>query len=463
MTKLSTDEVNQLKKIKVFLCIPAKDKTYLASIDSRFVDVDQEEAVYKFGYDKNMSQDEFSKLQGHGVIVRDDSEEYIHKRILEHLKNGKIILSATHKHIFRFLEEQSIPYAIIQYPVADVDYFKNRMRQRGNSEAFIEAMLSHRAQSYIKHKNNQNATAVIDIHRYEFLSDIMWEIFGKPTPIEFDMKEIGDAFSFYNLDEKYKPQIYDCVQDVLNNECLKNNFFEVYKTLFIENSDKFRCLWKIKDIDALFGANAPAFVTNLMILIGMPIHKAKMKEMKFDRKQIKCHKARVRECFINDLEKRGYKEIRISQMLWASYFMNCRIIEVGILQYEYDSVVDKIKIHIPPLPKLDFKKVKKSLIDSKAQVRKYFHFVDKQYVCNSWLLSKQLTALLDNKTNIKKFQSLFQIKEGEECVSDILNHVFNLKTCNDFEQLPENTSLQRKIKIQLKQGRIFKLGSGELL
>ena len=249
----------------------------------------------------------------------------------------------------------------------------------------------------------------------------------------------------------------------MNNDCLKKKFFEIYEILFVSSSDKFRELWKIKDIEDLFGRDVPLFVTNLMVLLGMPIHETKMKEMSFDRMQIHFHKTRVKECFINDLEKRGYKGIRISQMLWASYFINCRIIEVGILQFEYDSFIDKIKIHIPHMPKLDIDKVKQSIINSKEQVRNCFHLDRKKYICNSWLLSKQLTPILDDKSNIKKFQSLFLIKEGEDCLGDILNHVYNLKTCDDYEQLPENSSLQRKIKYELMQGRVFRLGCGELI
>ena len=179
--RFSNTELKKLKDIKVFLCICATGKSFLASCDSRFVDVDQEEAMYKFAYDKNMSQDEFSRLQGHGVVIREDSEEYIHNKILEHLNNKKIILSATHKHIFKFLEEQNIPYVIIQYSGDEVDYFKERMRKRGNTEDFIEAMIGggHRAEAYKKHKNNKYAKAVLDIYEGEYLSDIMWEIFGR--------------------------------------------------------------------------------------------------------------------------------------------------------------------------------------------------------------------------------------------------------------------------------------------
>ncbi len=276
-------------------------------------------------------------------------------------------------------------------------------------------------------------------------------------------KIIDEAFLFYKLDDKYKRQAYDCLKEVLESDSLKNSFLNLYKILFIENSDEFRNLWRIQDIKLLLGTKVNPFITNLMILLGVSIHKKNMKIYNFDRQQVSIHKYRVKECFIYDLEKREYKGIRFSQLLWATYFMNCRIIEAGILQYEFDSKIDKIKIHIPRLSKLDFDKVKQSLNVSKEEIQKYFHIKNKRYICNSWLLSKQLAQLLDEKSNIKKFQTLFSVDNGENCINDILNHVFNLRTCDDYKQLSENTSLQRKIKHELMNGTIFKLGYGILL
>ncbi len=180
MARFSLDEIEKIKSVKVFLSICATGKTYLASMDSRFVDIDKEEAMYKFDYDKYMSYEELSKLQGHGVVVRKDSEDFIHKKLIEHIKNGRLVLSATHRHILRFLAEEKIPYVIFQYPASDVQSFWQRMRARGNSEDFIERMLEHREEAYCKHKKDENAVAVLDIYKDEYLSDLLWEVFGKP-------------------------------------------------------------------------------------------------------------------------------------------------------------------------------------------------------------------------------------------------------------------------------------------
>ncbi len=276
------------------------------------------------------------------------------------------------------------------------------------------------------------------------------------------LKTIDRAFAFYHFPKKYQPQAYRCLQQVFGNDSCKQNFFRVYETLYTDQSNEFRKLWKFKDVETLFGSSTP-FATNLMILLGMPFHQSQMKTLQFNRKQRVLHRKRVKDCFVNDIETRGYQGVRISQMIWAAYFIRGIIIEVGILQYEFDSSIDKIKIHIPQMPRLDLNQVKESLSASKLDVEKYFHLTDKLYVCHSWLLSQQLSAILDDTSNIKKFQTLFRIKDGEDCINDLFNHVYQISGCDDLNQLPEQTALQRKIKAELLQGTVFKLGCGELI
>ncbi len=178
--KFSEEELKKLRKEKIFLCICATGKTTLASIDNRFVDIDGEEARYKYGISEDSTYKDMARLWDEGKIVKDNSEDYIHSKLIEHLNNGKIILSATHRHIIKFLGEQKLSYVIIQYSPDEMEDFKQRMRNRGNSEEFIQAMLGHRAEAYANHKKDPNASLVLDIHAGEFLSDLMWQIFGKP-------------------------------------------------------------------------------------------------------------------------------------------------------------------------------------------------------------------------------------------------------------------------------------------
>ncbi len=278
-----------------------------------------------------------------------------------------------------------------------------------------------------------------------------------------NIQTIDKAFLFYGIDEKYKVQAYNCLQETLNNKLIKDAFLSVYEMLFVVNTEEFRTLWRIKDVELLFGKSVNPFITNLMILFGAKVHKENMKKFGFDEQQINYHKKRVNECFVNDLIEKGYKGVSVEQMFWAAYFIKCVVIEVGNLQYEFNPLINKIQIHIPRMPKLDIDQVKESLINSKKEIKRYFKLENKQYICCSWLLSKQLTKLLPKKSNIRNFQALFNIQENEPCVRDVLIFVYKIEKCNDYSQLPEKTFLQRKIKKELIKGTIFRKGYGELI
>lgn len=212
-----------------------------------------------------------------------------------------------------------------------------------------------------------------------------------------------------------------------------------------------------------------SYITNILLLLGYNTHLNNMKKYRLDEEQCKMHKKRVKDCLINDIFERKYDGIRISQMLWGVYFVNVKLLEVGRLQYECckcNPMTKKeelcIKIHIPSGKKLDIKEVKNSLNKSNELIDKYFRLDNPKYYCESWLLSNQVRYMLDDNSNISKFHDLFDIIEGEGCIDDILNFVYNIKECYNYTNLEENTSLQRKIKEFLLEGKKIYLGIGTL-
>ena len=211
----------------------------------------------------------------------------------------------------------------------------------------------------------------------------------------------------------------------------------------------------------MFGTDSAPFVTNILLLLRFENHKENIKKNKFSTNQIYIHKQRVKECLTKDIYDRKYENIRISQMLWGVYFINCKLIEVGRLQYEYCE--NYIKIHIPSGSKLDYNKVIKSIKNSKKEIKKYYGKNKMTYYCNSWLLSKQIKSMLKDNSNIVKFQTLFEIEEGESCLKDILNFVYKINEGLDYNLLPENSSLQKSIKEYLLRGNDVKLGKGKLI
>lgn len=278
-----------------------------------------------------------------------------------------------------------------------------------------------------------------------------------------DKSIINEAINFYNIDLQYKDKCYNSIEEIDKNEKLKLEFFNLYKKLYTEEFEKIKQLWKYKDVNELFCRSTNPFLTNIMILLGYNYHIENMKKHNFDDIQINIHKKRVKECFENDLKIRKRNGIRISQMLWAIYFIRAKIIEIGSLQFECDSKFDLVvKIHIPRNTNLNIFKVKESIKKSRTEIKKIYSIEDFEYKCNSWLLSNQIYEIIDKNSNISKFHDLFNIIEGEECINDILNFVYEVDRREDYSLLTTNTTLQRKIKDQLLNGKIFYLGLGVL-
>lgn len=111
---------------------------------------------------------------------------------------------------------------------------------------------------------------------------------------------------------------------------------------------------------------------------------------------------------------------------------------------------------------MDISSVIKSIDDSKQEIEKVFKVSNCEYICNSWLLSNQIHELVNKDTNIYKLQELFNVEDGENCINDILNFVYEIGKCDDYSLLPEYTKLQKRIKEQLLKGKEFYLGLGGL-
>lgn len=288
--------------------------------------------------------------------------------------------------------------------------------------------------------------------------------------MDINKKEIIEALKFYDInDNKYLNNCLECASYIENNKTLLNKVKEIIDILYNKKDYLLAKLWKIKSNQELFGEKYHPFVTSVIVLLGYKIHKKNIEKYNLNDYQIDIHKKRVKEALTYDIYERNYCGIRISQMLWASYFINLKIIEVGSLQYELVNInplTNKqekcIKIHIPRNCNLDINSVKLSINKSKYEILKYFKLNNLNYYCESWLLSKNVLNLLNDNSNIKIFSKLFDVVDGKNCINDILNFVYDKLNCEDYNTLQENTYLQRKIKKELINGVIIKIGIGKL-
>lgn len=278
-------------------------------------------------------------------------------------------------------------------------------------------------------------------------------------------ENIEEFLYFYDIhDIAYKEKCYNCYEIMISDKNMKNKFYPIKKMLIKNKNCEIEKIWKIKHINELFEKEVPPFITNLLLLSNCKEHKENMKKYGFKEEQINIHKTRVRECLTKDIYNRGYNGIRVSQMLWGMYFVNCKLIEVGRLQYEYcnENNYKFIKIHIPSGEKLLYEKVIDSLEHSKDEIKKYFNLENNEYYCESWLLSNEIKNILDKNSNIYKFRELFEVKDGKNANEDILNFVYGLQNIKNFKELPENTSLQRNIKELLLKEKDIYIGIGKL-
>lgn len=149
---------------------------------------------------------------------------------------------------------------------------------------------------------------------------------------------------------------------------------------------------------------------------------------------------------------------------WTARQAGGHLYRIGELEYELKRSVDKqvIDIHIPSDADFSPKAVNESLGMVKEFLRMHYpEMSDCDFTCDSWLLSRQLEGMLKEKSNIRNFAKRFEILGEGEPDTEFIEWVFNTKTDN-YETLPENTSLQREMKKFILSGGVFRNGYGVL-
>ena len=231
---------------------------------------------------------------------------------------------------------------------------------------------------------------------------------------------------YYQINDiNYKNKCYKCIEDINTIEDFNIKTEEIYNILYNDKTFKIDTLWKRQNMVEFFGEQYNPFVTSVLVLLGYKLHEKNMINKNYSNIQEELYKKRVTEALVNDIYVRELESIRISQMIWAAYFINTKLIEVGRLQYE--KCENHIKIHIPSGDKLEIEKVFNSIKESKLEIEKYFDLKDPEYHCDSWLLSNQINDIIDSNSNIAKFYNLFEVQDGPDAQKDILNFVFNMQ------------------------------------
>lgn len=135
--------------------------------------------------------------------------------------------------------------------------------------------------------------------------------------------------------------------------------------------------------------------------------------------------------------------------------------EFRIGELEYEMVLEEgqnvISIHIPSDAKLTMEKCKHSLEDAKLFFAEYYpDYSYEKFICDSWLLSPNLKEVLGIDSMILYFQNAFEIVSFAPEDDSYMEWVFKNPKLS-IDEVPQDTSLQRKMKSYIKSGR--KIGS----
>ena len=175
---------------------------------------------------------------------------------------------------------------------------------------------------------------------------------------------------------------------------------------------------------------------------------------------MKCFTRYTQECKV----RRGYYEF--DRAFWTYRQSSMVLFRLGQLEFEMkkDDMGNKVvAVHIPSDAKLTEENVDKALDMAKEFFATYYpDYAECEYTCYSWLLAPKLKELLNEDSNIVRFQNRFDIHTEDKTDMSVLEWLFKAEEDADFSSLPEDTFLQRKAKAVLLSGDTVGIGSGVL-
>lgn len=149
---------------------------------------------------------------------------------------------------------------------------------------------------------------------------------------------------------------------------------------------------------------------------------------------------------------------------WTVRQVSGKLFRIGVLEYELltEKGQKVVSLHIPSDARLDTALLRQSYEAARALIGRAFpDHADVPYVCGSWLLSPDLKELLPPTSRILKFQQSFEIRNtfADEEFKEWVYGRMDIPNAD----LPEDTSLQRKLKAFLLAGNVFHSGEGPLI
>ncbi len=149
---------------------------------------------------------------------------------------------------------------------------------------------------------------------------------------------------------------------------------------------------------------------------------------------------------------------------WIYKYAKGELFRINEFEYETSELEGKnmVNIHIPAGTKLNVYENLKSFKGAIDFFDKYYpEFKPEGMMCESWLLSNEIEEVMGGATNISRFGDMFdKYSIGDEKGDAVFRFVYNFGApYPPIEDVPENTTLQRKLKAYMLSGkRVYAMG-----
>lgn len=154
---------------------------------------------------------------------------------------------------------------------------------------------------------------------------------------------------------------------------------------------------------------------------------------------------------------------RFTKAWWLPREISLQEFRIGTLEYEFvESSKKEIEIHIPSDANLNLNSLTESIHEFNEFRQKYFpEWMEAPLTTETWLLMPELENFLSPESKILIFKHLFDVVNVDYEQTWYLEFLFPGAERIDAD-LPEKTSLQKKLKAHLLSGKKFGVARGYL-
>lgn len=160
--------------------------------------------------------------------------------------------------------------------------------------------------------------------------------------------------------------------------------------------------------------------------------------------------------------KASYGRYGFDRGFWVYRQLSLTLFRLGELEYEWVQDGRAVSLHVPSDADISLLCCRQSLARFDEFARAFFPKNQPRPIgIDSWLLSPVLGELLPPDSKINRFRTCFRLTRWDQENTGFMQWIFGR---NDIptEELPETTTLQKKVKARLLQGQPVGTGCGVL-